>query len=80
MDGYTAEKKVTIMRNILTNRLGLYGNEFKTCLCPRPLHLIVNPFVPADTLMPVFPNLERTFFDTYIVTSKMNPFFHQCDK
>ena len=31
MDGYTAEKKVTIMRNILTNRLGLYGNEFKTC-------------------------------------------------
>ena len=50
------------------------------CLCPRPLHLIVNPLVPADTLMPVFPNLERTFFDTYIVTSKMNPFFHQCDK
>lgn len=31
MDGYTAEKKVTIMKNILTNRLGLYGNEFKTC-------------------------------------------------
>lgn len=31
MAGYTAEKKVTIMRNILTNRLGLYGNEFKTC-------------------------------------------------
>ena len=31
MDGYTAEKKVTIMRNILTNRLGLYGDEFKTC-------------------------------------------------
>ena len=31
MDGYTAEEKVTIMRNILTNRLGLYGNEFKTC-------------------------------------------------
>ena len=31
MSGYTAEQKVTIMRNILTNRLGLYGNEFKTC-------------------------------------------------
>lgn len=31
MTGYTAEKKVTIMRNILTNRLGLYGDEFKTC-------------------------------------------------
>ncbi len=31
MAGYTAEKKVTIMRNILTHRLGLYGNEFKTC-------------------------------------------------
>ena len=31
MSGYTAEQKVTIMRNILTHRLGLYGNEFKTC-------------------------------------------------
>lgn len=31
MEGYTAEQKVTIMRNILTHRLGLYGNEFKTC-------------------------------------------------
>lgn len=31
MAGYTTEKKVTIMRNILTHRLGLYGNEFKTC-------------------------------------------------
>lgn len=31
MTGYTAEQKVTIMRNILTHRLGLYGNEFKTC-------------------------------------------------
>lgn len=31
MEGYTAEQKVTIMRNILTNRLGLYGDEFKTC-------------------------------------------------
>lgn len=31
MAGYTPEKKVTIMRNILTNRLGLYGDEFKTC-------------------------------------------------
>ncbi len=31
MAGYTPEKKVTLMRNILTNRLGLYGDEFKTC-------------------------------------------------
>ena len=31
MAGYTAEKKVTIMRNILTHRLGLYGDECKTC-------------------------------------------------
>ncbi len=31
MAGYTPEKKVTLMRNILTHRLGLYGNEFKTC-------------------------------------------------
>lgn len=31
MEGYTAEQKVTIMRNILTQRLGLYGDEFKTC-------------------------------------------------
>lgn len=31
MDGYTPEKKVTLMRNILTNRLGLCGDEFKTC-------------------------------------------------
>lgn len=31
MAGYTPEQKVTIMRNILTNRLGLYGDEFKTC-------------------------------------------------
>lgn len=31
MTGYTAEQKVTIMRNILTHRLGLYGDEFKTC-------------------------------------------------
>ncbi|MFG6377170.1 MAG: amidoligase family protein [Lachnospiraceae bacterium] len=31
MAGYTAEQKVTIMRNILTRRLGLYGDEFKTC-------------------------------------------------
>ncbi len=31
MSGYTAEQKVTIMRNILTHRLGLYGDEFKTC-------------------------------------------------
>ena len=31
MTGYTPKKKVTIMRNILTNRLSLYGDEFKTC-------------------------------------------------
>lgn len=31
MNGYSAEKKVTIMRNILTCRLGLFGDEFKTC-------------------------------------------------
>ncbi len=31
MDGYTPEQKVTIMRNIITHRLGLYGDEFKTC-------------------------------------------------
>ena len=31
MDGYTPEQKVTIMRNILSHRLGLYGDEFKTC-------------------------------------------------
>lgn len=29
--GYTADKKVTLMYHILTNRLGLYGDEFKTC-------------------------------------------------
>ena len=28
---YTQEQKVTIMRNILTHRLGLFGDEFKTC-------------------------------------------------
>ena len=31
MNGYSAEQKVTIMRNILTHRLGLFGDEFKTC-------------------------------------------------
>ncbi|MDE5564535.1 MAG: amidoligase family protein, partial [Oscillospiraceae bacterium] len=31
MEGYTAAQKVRIMRNILTHRLGLYGDEFKTC-------------------------------------------------
>lgn len=31
MSGYTAGKKVTLMYNILTNRLGLYGDEFITC-------------------------------------------------
>lgn len=38
MNGYTAAQKVTIMRNILTQRLGLAGEEFKTCR----LHLM-NP-------------------------------------
>ena len=38
---YTAEQKVTIMRNILTKRLGLVGDEFKTCRLHlmRPLEL-----------------------------------------
>lgn len=31
MEGYTSEQKVTIMRNILTHRLGLFGDEFTTC-------------------------------------------------
>ena len=31
MAGYTPDQKVTIMRNILTNRLSLTGDEFKTC-------------------------------------------------
>lgn len=31
MSDYTTKQKVTIMRNILTRRLGLYGDEFKTC-------------------------------------------------
>lgn len=31
MDGYTPQQKVTIMRNILTLRLGLKGDEFKSC-------------------------------------------------
>lgn len=29
MDGYTPEQKVTIMRNILTHRLGLYGDRIQ---------------------------------------------------
>lgn len=37
MNGYTPAQKVTIMRNILTHRLGLYGDEFKTCR----LHLMM---------------------------------------
>ncbi|MFV0241366.1 MAG: amidoligase family protein, partial [Lacrimispora sphenoides] len=31
MAGYTADQKVTIMRNILTERLGLFGDEFSSC-------------------------------------------------
>lgn len=42
MANYTASQKVTIMRNILTHRLGLYGDEFKTCR----LHLL-NPLKKA---------------------------------
>ncbi len=42
VDGYTAEQKVTLMRDILTNRLGLTGDEFKTCR----LHLM-NPLKKA---------------------------------
>ena len=38
MDNYTAEKKVTLMYNVLTNRLGLCGDEFKTCR----LHMMKN--------------------------------------
>ena len=38
MDGYTSAQKVTLMYHILTNRLGLYGNEFKTCR----LHMMKN--------------------------------------
>lgn len=42
MSGYTPDQKVTIMRNILTRRLGLTGDEFKTCR----LHLL-NPLKKA---------------------------------
>ena len=31
MDGYTPEQKVTIMINVIRNRLGLVGKEFETC-------------------------------------------------
>ncbi|MCD8011678.1 MAG: amidoligase family protein [Lachnospiraceae bacterium] len=31
MSGYTADKEVTLMYNVLTNRLGLGGGEFRTC-------------------------------------------------
>lgn len=44
MDGYTAQQKVTIMRNILTLRLGLKGDEFRTCR----LHLMT-PLKKAAT-------------------------------
>lgn len=30
-NGYTAQMKVTLMKNVLTSRLGLTGPEFKTC-------------------------------------------------
>ena len=38
MNRYTPEKKVTLMRNVLTRRLGLTGDEFKTCR----LHLLTS--------------------------------------
>lgn len=44
MDGYTPAQKVTIMRNILTQRLGLCGAEFKTCR----LHLMTPLKKTAD--------------------------------
>ncbi len=31
VSGYTSEQKATLMYHILTNRLGLYGDEFKAC-------------------------------------------------
>lgn len=31
VSGYTSVQKATLMYHILTNRLGLYGDEFKTC-------------------------------------------------
>ena len=31
INNYTASQKVTLMKNVLTNRLGLTGREFKTC-------------------------------------------------
>lgn len=46
MNGYTPQQKVTIMRNILTQRLGLYGDEFRTCR----LHLMNQLKKAAGTL------------------------------
>ena len=31
ISGYSYSQKVTLMYHVLTNRLGLYGDEFKTC-------------------------------------------------
>lgn len=31
VSGYSSTQKATLMYHILTNRLGLYGDEFKTC-------------------------------------------------
>ena len=31
ISGYSSAQKATLMYHILTNRLGLYGDEFKTC-------------------------------------------------
>lgn len=49
-NNYTASQKVTLMRNILTNRLGLYGEEYKTCrlLLLRPLKKIAESFSEAS--------------------------------
>ncbi len=49
MAGYTPQKKVTIMRNILTHRLGLYGAEFKTCRLHLMAHLKKSAKMAAET-------------------------------
>lgn len=49
MSGYTQKKKVTIMRNILSHRLGLYGAEFKTCRLHLLAHLKKSAKIAAET-------------------------------
>lgn len=46
VENYTAQQKVTLMRSILTQRLGLRGNEFRTCR----LHLMT-PLKKAAGMM-----------------------------